>query len=441
MKSFLRPVSSILPRLAPALALAPLLLTFACAPSGQGGDPPPGTKPVVVRFWNGFSGPDGDMMKTIVDEFNAGQNDVQVKMEIIPWGTYYDKVTLGLAFGGAPDLFVLHAARLPEYASHDVLSPLNADLKAAGLGAEKYFPATWQAASWDGVQYALPLDIHPVGLYYNLDLFRAAGITEPPRTYDEFVADAKRLTVMKGSGRSAYQQWGFAFTNLQSNSTLFLNQYGTAMLTPDLQRSALETPAARAAFGRMTDLIYKEKVAPKPEGQDAWLGFQTGKVAMAIEGVYMKAGLDAQKTLHYAAAPVPRFGTQDAAMAGSHLLVMPKDEPPRRRAAAWRFATYLSAHSVEWAAGGQIPARKDLQNTPAFQALTVQAQFARQLPYIVYEPRSTSINLVNTFKDSAVEKILNRIVPEDEALSDANRRIDNVLARQADIRSAGATTP
>lgn len=406
------------------------LLTGSCAPAGQGGDAPPGTKPVVVRFWNGFSGPDGETMQAIVNRFNREQKEVFVKMEIIPWGTYYDKVTLGLAFGGAPDLFVLHALRIPEYASHNVLSRVDADMRAAGLGPEKYFPATWKAAGYGGKQYALPLDIHPLGLYYNLDLFKEAGITKPPETYEEFIADAKKLTVMKGTGRDRYQQWGFVFANLASNSTTFLNQYGTAMLTPDLQRSALGTPAAEAAFERMNDIVYKERVAPKPEGTDAWIGFRTGKVAMAMEGVYMKTDLDKQKDLRYAAAPVPQFGPERAVWAGSHMLVMPKDEPPRRRAAAWRFATYLSAHSADWAKGGQIPARKDIQASAAFQALPVQTQIARQLPYIRYEPASVSINLVGTFKDSAVEKIVNRMVPMDQAIATADRRINTVLERQ-----------
>ncbi len=416
----------------PALSLAFALgLGSGCGARGSGEEARGGgSGPVVVRFWNGFSGPDGATMQAIVNRYNAGQSEVQVKMEIIPWGTYYDKVTLGLAFGGAPDLFILQAPRLPEYASRGALAELDGDLASAGLREGLFEPATWGASRWGGKGYALPLDVHPLGLYYNTDLFREAGIARPPETYEEFLADARRLKTMKGTGRDRYQQWGFSFTFLPTNSNTFLNQYGVAMLTPDLQRSALGTPEARAALRRMTDIVYREGLAPKPEGQDAWTGFKIGRVAMAMEGVYMKADLDKQAGLHYAAAPVPRFGPKAAVWAGSHMLVMPRDEPPRRRAAAWSFAKYLSDHSVEWAAGGQIPARRDVQASAAFRAMPVQTAIARQLPYIVYDPQSPSINLVGSFKDSAVEKIVNRLDSEDQAIADADRRIDTVLERE-----------
>ncbi len=372
-------------------------------------------------------------MRKIIRGFNASQKDVQVEMEIIPWGTFYDKVTLGLAFGGAPDIFVIHTGRFPEFASHDVLSPIDADLKAAGLDAGKFPPQTWATSTWKGQQYALPLDIHPMALYYNLDLFKEAGIQNPPKTYEEFLETAHKLTKDK-NGDGKVDQWGFAFTWLASNSTLFMNQFGSAMLTPDLKKSALGTPESRAAFERMTDIIYKEKVAPKPEGQDAWLGFQTGKVAMALEGVYMNAGLERQKGLNYAAAPVPQFGPVPAVWGGSHLLALPKESTPEKRAAAWAFAKYLSDHSILWAEGGQVPARKDLVNTPEFQAMKVQSAVATQIDKLVYEPASTSLNLVGTFKDSAVEKIVNRIGTIDEAISVAERRTNVVLDRQTGPR-------
>ena len=408
------------------LALLVLVLsTLGCrrgaAASGDG--------PVVIRFWNGFTGPDGETMRKIVRGFNSTHKDVQVEMEIIPWGTFYDKVTLSLAFGGAPDLFVLHTGRFPEYASHDVLAPLDDRLNTAGLNATMYPKPTWAAASWKGQQLALPLDIHPLTLYYNKDLFAKGGVTEPPKTYEEFLATAKRLT-KDTDGDGTIDQWGFAFTNLASNSTLFMNQNGTAMLSPNLDRSALGDAGSRKAYAEMLDLIYNQKIAPKPEGLNAWMLFQTGKAAMVMEGVYMNAGLERQAGFNYGGVPVPQFGPKPAVWAGSHMLVMPKDGEARQQAAAWTFAKYLSDNSIEWAKGGQVPARNDLRTKPEFLALPVQAAVATQIDRIEYEPASVSINLVATFRDSMIEKILNRLGPEDQAIADAERRANTVLERQ-----------
>ena len=321
----------------------------------------------------------------------------------------------------------MHSEALPTSSwSTPIASPLDDDLKAAGIGPKLFTPRTWEAARWKGRQYALPLDVHPLGLFYNRKLFREAGIDRPPATYAEFLETARRLTKRLNEHE---MQWGFAFTNLSSNSYCFMNQFGGGLVTSDFSRANMASPETRAALERMKEIL-AAKVAPKPEGQDAWTGFKTGRVAMAMEGVYMMADLDAQKGLDYAAAPVPQFGPQPGVWAGSHLLVIPKNEPPRKRAAAWKFAHYLSDHSLEWAAGGQVPARSDIRAKPEFAKMRVQYEIAKQIDHIVYEPQTPANNLITTFKDSAVEKVLNGIGTLDSALTTADRRINNVLGRQ-----------
>lgn len=393
------------------------------------------TNVVTLEFWNGFSGPDGTTMERIVRRFNSEHPRIKVRMQIIPWGTYYDKVTLGLAYGGAPDVFVLHCDALPRYADARSLNCLD-DLVAQGkLRESDFMPRPWRACRWKGRQYAVPLDCHPQGLYYNLDLFKKAGIVDangkakPPVTLDEFLADAKKLTQdTNGDGRP--DQWGFVFTWLRTNYITFLSQRGANLLSPDCRRATLDTAEARAALSQMTDLVYKYEVAPNPEGQDAWIGFQTGKVAMALEGIYMLTSLEQQKGLNFAGAPCPVFGKQRGAWASSHLLVMPAKLNAEKRRAGWAFIKYLSDHSLEWAKGGQVPVRRSILESKAFRQLPVQYEFSKQLPYICYVPASVSINQVLPFSDAAIEAALCGIRPADEALAEADRRTSEVLARE-----------
>ena len=138
-----------------------------------------------VRFWNGFTGPDGKAMEALVTRFQAENPDVRVRMQIIPWGTYYDKLTLSLAYGGAPDVFIVHAARLPEYASFGTLRPLDdfyaADAASAALTEANFAPAPWRASFYDAKHLALPLDVHPVGLYYNTRPVSYTHLTLPTK--------------------------------------------------------------------------------------------------------------------------------------------------------------------------------------------------------------------------------------------------------------------
>ncbi|BCM93818.1 putative arabinose-binding protein [Abditibacteriota bacterium] len=391
---------------------------------------------VVIDFWNGFTGPDGKTMEKMVKQFQAQNRDIEVRMQIIPWGTYYDKLTLSLAYGGAPEVFVMPAARLPEFAAFDTLEPITPLLATAGppLKSEQFAPVPWHASFYKGRQLALPLDVHPIGLYYNTKLFEEAGIVDrsgkakPPRTLQEFLDDARKITKdTNKDGRT--DQWGFVFTNQRSNWLTITGQFGGSILSPDLKTCVIDSDANRKASQLMHDFIYKYKIAPRPEGVDAWLAFRQGKVGMAMEGIYMLASLEEQKGLPFAGAPVPQFGPKSAVWGGSHLLCQPAGISLEASRASWRLMRFLSDNSFEWATGGQVPARLNIQRSPQFAALPVQAQFARQLPFVQYELLSPRANAIFPFVDPAIEAVLLDLQTPEVALKDSQRRIDQVLKR------------
>lgn len=391
---------------------------------------------IVIDFWNGFTGPDGQTMTRMVNQFQKDNPDIEIRMQLIPWGTYYDKLTLSLAYGGAPDVFILQAARFPEFASYKTLRPLTDFYATAepALGAHDFSPVPWHESFYQGVQYALPLDTHPIGLYYNTKLFKQAGIVDangnakPPTNLTEFLSDAKKLTKdTDGDGRP--DQWGFAIANEHTNWLTFAHQFGGDILTPDGKRGAMSSPACLAATHLMCDLIYKYKVAPHPEGIDPWLALRQGKVAMAMEGIYMLASLQEQKGLQFAGAPVPQFGPIKGVWGGSHLLCQPRGIDAAHAKAGWRFMRYLSDHSLAWGIGGQVPARLAIERSPQFQAQPVQAQFAKQLGYVIYDPQVPKANALNQFVDPAIDAALSRLQTPEAAMRDADRRIDQLLNR------------
>lgn len=375
-------------------------------------------------------------MEALVRRFQEQNPDVAVRMQIIPWSTFYDKLTLSLAYGGAPDVFVVHAGRLPEFASFRALRPLD-DLYAAArppLTQTDFAAVPWRATFYDGRQFALPLDVHPIGLYYNTRLFKNAGIIDargrprPPTTWEEFIDAARKLTRdTNGDGRP--DQWGFVFTWQRSNWLTFAAQFGGGILSPDLKSCAMDSPGSLAATRRMHDLIYKYGVAPKPEGVDAWLAFRQGKVGMALEGVYMLASLEEQKGLDFAGAPVPQFGPVPGVWGGSHLLCQPAGIAPEQSRAAWRLMRFLSDNSLAWARGGQVPARRSIARLPAFTALPVQSQFARQVDIVQYDPLTPKMNALFQFVDPAIEAALLGLQTPEAAMRDACRRIEQVLRR------------
>jgi multiple sugar transport system substrate-binding protein len=414
-----------------------MLFAWSCSPRQQAesGSPSSGQK-IVLNFWNGFTGPDGRALEKIVARFHERNPGIQVRMQVIPWGTYYDKLTLSLAYGGAPDVFIMHASRLPQFAAFDVLRPLQGLYKGAQepIGEKAFAPVPWKATWYKGQQYALPLDVHPIGLYYNTKLFREAGIVDeggkarPPRNLPEFLDAAKRLTKdTNGDGRT--DQWGFVYTYQRTNWLTFAGQFGGSILSPDGRKSALESPENLRALRLMHDLISKHKVAPKPEGVDAWLAFRQGKVGMAMEGIYMLNSLEEQKGFPFAGAPAPQLGPHPAVWGGSHLMCQPKSLSDKQSRAAWKLMRFLSDESLAWAKAGQVPARLDTRDSARFRALEVQSQFAKQLSKVQYEPLHPKGNAIFPLIEPAIEAVLLDIATPEAAMRDAARRVNQVLER------------
>ncbi|MDF2441103.1 MAG: multiple sugar transport system substrate-binding protein [Abditibacteriota bacterium] len=392
---------------------------------------------ILLKFWNGFTGPDGKAMEQMVARFKKQNPDVTVQMQIIPWGTYYDKLTLALAYGGAPDVFVMHASRLPGFAAYDAFQPLQQHFASSQppLGAKDFASVPWQGTFYKDQQYAMPLDVHPIGLFYNTRLFKEAGIVDaegnakPPKNLDEFLDAAKRLT-KDTNGDKRPDQWGFVYTWQRTNWLTFAGQFGASILSPDGSQSTLSAPENLRALSLMHDLIYKHKVAPKPEGVDAWLAFRQGKVGMTLEGIYMLTSLEEQKGLPFAGAPAPQFGPKQAVWGGSHLLCQPRGITPEQSQAAWRLMRFLSDDSLIWARAGQVPARLDTRNSPQFKALEVQSQFAKQLEYVQYEPLHPKSDAFFPLIEPALESVLLNISTPEEAMRDASRRVNQLLERQ-----------
>ena len=171
-------------------------------------------------------------------------------------------------------------------------------------------------------------------------------------------------------------------------------------------------------------------ICPKPDPGGAWGAFQSGKAAMAMQGIWMIDSISHQSDLDAAAAPVPQFGPHQAVWASSHCLCMPAKLPAERQKAAYMFIKYLSDHSLEWAKAGQVPIRKSILNSHDFQALPIQREFAKQLPYVDYEPFSVAVNQCAQFADTAVEASVQGVETPRSALKLAAKRVNRVLGLQ-----------
>jgi multiple sugar transport system substrate-binding protein len=401
---------------------------------------------ITIRFWNGFTGPDGRTMLRIVQRFNKENPNIHVLMQRMDWSTYYNKLYVAGIGNRAPEVFIIHTHAIARFANSGFVRS-NDDLINGpnGINTHDLDANVWKMVEFSGKHYGLPLDCHLMGMYYNRSLFRQAGIVDshgnpvPPTDRASFISDLQKLAKPGENGMN--NQWGFVFTNFESNVYTFMRQFGGKFFTPDQSHCIMNNPQNVAALQFCVDLIQKYHVAPSPENYDSWIGFRQGKIGIAYEGIYMLADLQKQTDLDFGGAPVAQAGDHKAVWGDSHNICLRADLKGNELQAAWKFAKYLSDNSLDWAQGGQIPVRKSLRNTARFRSMKVQYAFSKQIPIVSYLPRLPFIFEFENEYDMAIEKALRGVITPQQALDTAADNINKIIARvQKENQSLNASS-
>lgn len=394
---------------------------------------------VVLRFWNGFTGPDGRQIIKLVRQFNEEHENIKVLLQRIDWSTYYNKLYVAGLGGRAPDVFVVHAPLFPRFAEAQLAAPLNQFVAGEnGLPVADFDPAVWLAGKVDGAQWAVPLDVHPFGMYLNRTLFRNAGLLAAdgqiiiPQTRESLLMAMRRLTRDLDADGTP-DEWGYVLTTMRMIFQSLMAQYGGSLVSPDGRTCLINSPENQAAMQFFVDLIEKEKVCPQPEGFDSWVGFRQGKVGIVFEGVWMLSELE-KSDLDWCGAPFPQIGPQPGVWASSHMMCMSESSDPVRKEAAWIFIRYLSDHSLEWAVTGQIPVRRSLRETERFKSMPVQGAFAQLIDSVRFSPAVPYKLELDSELELAFEKVLRRTATPQEALAVAQANIEKIISR---INEAG----
>ena len=382
---------------------------------------------VALAFWNGFTGGDGPVMKSLVDKFNSANPNIKVTMNVYEWADYYQKVPAAVSTGNGPDLGIMHVDQVATNAARGVILALDDLAKSLQLNESDFSPPVWQAAVYNGKRYAIPLDVHPLGLFYNKKVMQAAGLDpeKPPTTRDEYLAALDKL---KAKGIQGHWATPFPFTGTLQFEALTW-QFGGQLFDEKATKPLFAEQPGVQALTWLTDLV-KNGYSPKNVAQDADLiALQNGKAAFNWNGIWTINTLRAVKGLEWGAAALPQIGTQPAAWAGSHQFVQFKQraQDANKLQAGKVFINFISQQSLEWAKGGQVPARKEIRDSAEFKALTEQAAIGTQIDNLHFPPSVAGIPDALATVDTAVnEAILLRKEPG-KALADAAAKANQIL--------------
>jgi len=154
------------------------------------------TEPVTVEWWHITTGDPGKtVFQGIADAYTTAHPNVKINITILENEAFKTKLATSLQSGEVPDLFQSWGGGImAAQADAGALKDITADIAS---WKDTINPGALSIYTYKGVQYGVPWDMGMIGVWYNKALFTKAGITAPPTTWDEYLADVGKLKAAK----------------------------------------------------------------------------------------------------------------------------------------------------------------------------------------------------------------------------------------------------
>jgi multiple sugar transport system substrate-binding protein len=318
---------------------------------------------VELTVWNPFTGPDGNFFSQIVDDFNAATPTVKVTVQTQPGAEYTQRLEAAAAANQLPHVIAAGYDALPLLTENGIVVPIDDFAQTGGYDASMFPEAIWNAGQWKDQRVGIPIDTHPMILYYNKKLFTDAGLDPeaPPADKASFEAAIKAISEktdadglqMVASGPGANFLVGILWAAL-------FYQGGGEWTNADFTQATFNSEAGVQASTYLKQLV-DEMGVPKVESDAELNAFTQGKNAMMFNGIWQLSAAQDALGDDLGVAPVPAiFG--DGTWGGSHnLAVTAAAADGDLKAAAYCFIDWFSKNSLNWGAAGQVPARNDVR--------------------------------------------------------------------------------
>ncbi|MGL4172733.1 MAG: ABC transporter substrate-binding protein [Actinomycetota bacterium] len=281
----------------------------------------------------------------------TAQTGIKARFYPNPQDTFDAVTQTAISGGKAPDVMYVDTSKVKTYVASDLLAPVPDGAIEQPEGLVKSLADSFVV---DGKSYAVAKDFATLGLIYNTELFKEAGISRPPTTWEEFADTAKKLTKKGRVGLALDPQYARVGPFLQSNG---------AQLLDSEDKLAINSPETTAALEYLQSL-YASGSAATPKNLDAgWEGeaFGQQKAAMTITGNWITGAMSSTyPNVKWASAPLPQGSAGPGNFVFSAGLGVPKGSKNQEN--AWKFVNFFtnSAGSEAWTKDSQFaPPRTD----------------------------------------------------------------------------------
>ncbi|MEU6241192.1 MULTISPECIES: extracellular solute-binding protein [unclassified Streptomyces] len=345
-----------------ASALVASLALTATACGGSDSDSK-SSGPVTLTWWDTSNATnEAPVYKDLIGQFEAANKGIKVKYVNVPFDQAQNKFDTAAGSKGAPDILRSEVGWTPAFAKKSYLLPL--DGTEALADQAKFEPNLIKQAQYEGKTYGVPLVTDTLAFVYNKALFKKAGITEAPKTWDDLKKDA--ATIKAKTGVDGY--WG---STQAYYAQTFLYGEGTDTVDVAAKKITVDSPAAKKGYGTWLGLFNGKGLHKADATADAYAhiqdAFVNGKVAAIVQGPweitnFYKGSAFSDKA-NLGIAPVPAGSTGKAgAPTGGHNLSVYAGSDKAHQTAALKFVNFMtSAKSQETIAlkNSTLPTRSD----------------------------------------------------------------------------------
>lgn len=311
-----------------------------------------------------------ELLKGLVQKFEAANPGVKVEITSLPWGQAFEKLATMVSGGQIPDVVEMPERWVSLYANNDQLADLG-PYEQKWDGTAKISDRALQFGRIvNDTPYMVPYGFYIRGMFWNKKLFKEAGLDSAPATLEDFVADAKKITAL-GNGKTGYCLRGgpggangyTMFMQTMAGSNAYFKDDGT---------STLNGPGQVKGLQMLVDM-YQNGLVPKDSVNwgfnEIVAGFYSGTCAMLDQDPdALIAIAERMPKEDFAVAPMPLGpdgkGFPTLGFAGWSMFKASKHPDE-----AWSLIASLSSpeSNLEWAKFvGVIPIHKGAEKDPFF---------------------------------------------------------------------------
>jgi len=375
-------------------------------------------------------------LRQYVEEYQKLNPDVEIEIQSVPFDDYLKRILISHTSGVIADIYVLYSLWGVQLVDSGILDQVPKDI--ADKVKANFAKVAVDGATIDKAIWGIPVEVANYALVYNKKLLQEAGFNEPPKTWDELVAMAPKLTKRNPDGTVA--QYGFAFLSGWDSAVVhpflaLLHSNGGKPFKDDFSESLLTSKEAVEALEAELKLFKNGATDP---AASVW-GFPSGKVAMMIMAPWyesaLKLGFKDQYEQTVGVAPIPYL--KKPATAG-YTWFIAVDSASKNKKAAWDFIRWMT---LENAGGftrmGELMAKNIGSIPPSKSDLAFfknelndlyTSVFVKELDNTYQEPNVAQGQEIKTILMREIIEAWNGRKSAEKALSDAKKEIDKILA-------------